>query len=322
MPKLPFKDSEYYDQNDDEEDGLTPEDMEDVINFVGGDTDEKPFSDRPIAAAPGGTGRNNSTEKSVRGAMANKTNYPNGNPVKLTKSQLRDLAVKEAKKLFEVDDLVEPEEEGEDEIEEVSTTAGIAGFQAPLGSEIWGGARPAVKPEGWKDVDDDDVKEPSMKKSFKSSLTYNTRGKQKKESNEMGKDKKVIRLTEEQLAQIIKEGFFSQLFTKAAGKMAQAKEIGTNIGQMVKQVKTGETAKTKDPRVIKQITMASKTVTNLKEKFTKVLMNYTDDIVSIFGADPENMPEEAKTALNTVDESSTKFVEALDELIQIIDKFK
>ena len=43
---------------------------------------------------------------------------------------------------------------------------------------------------------------------------------------------------------------------------------------------------------------------------------------SIFGADPENMPEEAKTALNTVDESSTKFVEALDELIQIIDKFK
>ena len=111
MPKLPFSDSEYYDQNDNDEKDLTPEEMGDIISFVGGETDENPFPNKPVCGAPGGATSVDSTESSIRGAMANKTHYPTGKTVKLTKKELRNLSIEEARKLFEVEELVEPEKE-------------------------------------------------------------------------------------------------------------------------------------------------------------------------------------------------------------------
>ena len=208
MPKLPFKDSEYYDQNNDDEGILTPEDMENVVSFVSGETDENPFEKVSSSGAVGGFGGTNSTEKSVRSAVANNnTRYPTGNPVKMTKRQLRNLSVEEAKKLLEVDDLVEPEEDEEDELEEVSTCAGVAGVQAPLGSEIWGGKRPAKLPDGWKEVDSSDVQEPNMKKSFMKSALYKNQKKQKRESKEP------LKLTQKQFDKLA-EDVFNRLFSK------------------------------------------------------------------------------------------------------------
>ena len=61
MPKLPFKDSEYYDQNNDDEGILTPEDMENVVSFVSGETDENPFEKVSSSGAVGGFGGTNSS---------------------------------------------------------------------------------------------------------------------------------------------------------------------------------------------------------------------------------------------------------------------
>ena len=194
MPKLPFKSSEYYDQNDDDSDELNVDDMEKIISFVGGETDENPFSDRATTTAVGGYGRSNSTESSPRGQMANRTNFPNGRVIKMTKKELRDMSIEEAEELI---DPVDVEEEDNDEIEEVSTTGGIAGFQAPLGSEIWGGKLQHKHLDGWKEADEDDVEEPNMKKSYKTSVLHKNQKRNKRESK-----KRTIKLSEEQLTEL------------------------------------------------------------------------------------------------------------------------
>jgi len=320
MPELPFEDEQYYDQNDDDEDSLTPEDMNNIISYVKGDTDDNPFPNRPVSGAggPGGSGKSNSTEKSIRGAMVNKTNYPVGNSVKLTKKQLRDMSIEEAQEIVE-DKLIEPtinNDKEDEELDEVSTCAGVAGVQAPLGTEIWGGQRPAKLPEDWEVVDEDDVQDPSIKKSFVQSMLYKNRGKQKRENKNMDRNK-TIKLTESELDGLA-EGIFSQLFTKVAGQIGGAKQGLTN------KLYTAATGKddTKDPKVTRTAIMASRTITSFKNNFAKLLTNYTEDIISIFGENPQNMPEVIKSSLNDIDESSTKFIEALDELVQSVDKLK
>ena len=320
MPKLPFKSSEYYDQNDDDSDELNVDDMEKIISFVGGETDENPFSDRATTTAVGGYGRSNSTESSPRGQMANRTNFPNGRVIKMTKKELRDMSIEEAEELI---DPVDVEEEDNDEIGEVSTTGGIAGFQAPLGSEIWGGKLQHKHLDGWKEADEDDVEEPNMKKSYKTSVLHKNQKRNKRENKQMSDDKKAIKLTEEQLEQMIKEGFFSQLFTKAAGTMSGAHQgLANKLADFVTGGDEDIKKKQIDPKVRKQVVMAERTITAFKESFKKLMMNNTKDIIGVFGSDPDSMVPDIKEALGLVDASSTKFIEALDTLIQIIQQTK
>jgi hypothetical protein len=298
------KEKKPYDVNDDHSQDLTAEDMLDLIDG------EDISNDGAIVkkSSPQGAiaGNNHYRDMSKRSTPGTTRGFPGGPIVKYTKEELRQMATgKKTESELEFEELDDVLEEEEDSLEEVSSTASVAGYQAPMGHDSKSKPGADKMMDDWDEVDGDYINDPNMKKSFKSSMAYKTSNKVKKESLDLYIKDIVI--------EELNEGFFSRLY-------AQAKGTKNSLSQYVKNVHASGQGRTEDiinPKFKKQATIAVSVVEGLRDSLKGKFEKYVVDLIKIFGnPDDYDMEESVKNNLNEIDQNITKLIDNLNELIE------
>mgnify|MGYP003110266223 CR=1 FL=1 len=121
-----------------------------------------------------------------------------------------------------------------------------------------------------------------------------------------------INISEKELRNIVyeeirnlEEGFLDRFLARSKGTGSQLKQVARNIGAIGKAVSTGEVDqdKLKDPRVVRQLKMASSRINGFSKEVDKITIDFMSDLEAFFGEGLENAPDSIKGPLERFSKS-------------------
>lgn len=127
-------------------------------------------------------------------------------------------------------------------------------------------------------------------------------------------------ITREQIEKIVyeelaREGFLNRVMARAKGNMGAIKQLGSNTTNHIRAIAQGkiDVNKLKDPKLVKNVTIAVERIKSYQKKFAKLLFDFSNDLEIMLGPDLTNNPE-LNGLLKQLDNSSTSFAKEMGDV--------